>query len=746
MTKSKKKKRNLFKKIFLTLFCIFCVTFFAGTALFAYYAKDAPKLEDSKLEASPSTKIYDSNGKLIYNLGDTKRETISTKDIPQQLKDAIISIEDRRFYKHIGIDPIRIAGAFVSNLQGTSLQGGSTLTQQLIKLSYFSTKESDQTLKRKIQEAWLSIQLEREKSKDQILDYYINKVYMDNNLYGMETAAKTYFGKSLNELSLAQTALLAGMPQAPTTYNPYTNPKAAKNRRDLVLHMMYENGKISKTQLDKATKVSITSGLKKLEKTNQDNNIVDNYVTEVIKEVEKTTGKDPYKSGMKIYTNLNMGAQKYLYELLNDNKQIVYPVDNPHKKGDELKTAVTIMDVNNGGVIAQLGDRDVQGEVQRGQNLAVDGKRDVGSTTKPFTDYAPAIELLHLSTAQRILDEPYFYSDTDMQVHNYDKAYKGTLTMRQALADSRNVPAMKLFDAVGASRIEKFLKDRFDYEIQDGINQASAISQNMSTTKLASIYCSFANGGTYYHPEYVSKIKFSDGTEKVYHKEGKKALSSGTAYMMTDMMKNIISPQGLAAKAYIPSVIQAGKTGTSNYADDVKDKIIGDPNGVPDVSMVGYTTKYCVAVWSGYTNYFQSISPQYQDISQLVYKYMMMYLTKGQSSTNWKMPNTVSRYGNELYLKGYPPTNSLLKSLYPQINKRVNIKPNSKQSNVQNNLPNQSNQVQANRNGQVNNANQQVQNQGQVNGQQVPNQQVNAQYQQQQQVQRQQAQQQQIAQ
>ena len=694
MTKQKKKKRNTFKKIFLTLFCLFCFTFFAGTAVFAYYAKDTPKLEDSKLSVPPSTKIYDSKGKLIYNLGDAKRETVSKDDIPQQLKDAIVSIEDRRFYKHIGIDPIRIAGAFVSNLRGTSLQGGSTLTQQLIKLSYFSTKEEDQTLKRKVQEAWLSIKLERTKSKDQILDYYINKVYMDNHLYGMETAAKTYFGKSLKKLSLAQTALLAGMPQAPTTYNPYTNPEMAKNRRNTVLYAMYENGKISKEQYDKASKVPITSGLKKLKTDDtKNNNMVDNYVTEVIKETEKTTGKDPYTSGMKIYTNIDMGAQKYLFNLLNDNKTVVYPVQNPHVKGDELKTAVTVMDVDSGKVIAQLGDRDVEGEVQRGQNLAVDGKRDVGSTTKPFTDYAPALELLHLSTAQQIVDEPYFYSDTNMQVYDYDNVYKGTMSMRAALIDSRNVPAMKLFDAVGANKIKKFLKDRFDYEIDGGINQASAISQNMSTLKLASIYSAFANGGTYYKPYYISKIEFTDGTTKEFSKEGHRAISKATAYMITNMLQDVISPTGTASDVYLPGVVQAGKTGTSNYEKKVRDKIIGDKDGVPDVSMVGYTTKYCVAVWSGYTNYFQSLSPEYQHISQEVYKNMMEYLTKGNAPERWTMPSDVVKINGELYQKGYTTNTGLLKSQYKQINKRVNVSGTKKNDDADSNYLTNSSQT-----------------------------------------------------
>ena len=644
---------HILRNILLGFLFVFCVVFLAGTAVFAYYVKDTPKLEISKLVEQPATKIYDSNGKLIQTLGDAQHDTIKTQDVPQQLKDAIVSIEDRRFYHHIGVDPIRIIGAFFSNLSGNSLQGGSTLTQQLIKLSYFSTKEQDQTLKRKVQEAWLAIQLERKCSKDQILDYYINRVYMDNQLYGMQTAAKDYYGKSLNDLSLAQTALLAGMPQAPTIYNPYTNPKEAEKRRNMVLDAMYDNKKISKAECDAAKQVPIDDGLKKFEpKKNKNNVAADNYITEVLAEAKKRTGKDPYTSGMKIYTNLDTDAQNYLYNLVNDNTLVNYPENNPDVKGDEMKTAVTVMDVHNGRVLAQIGDRDNGQDVQRGLNLAVSGRRDVGSTVKPFTDYAPAIEYLHYSTAKKVIDKPYYYADTKMKVNDYDNIYKGEMTMREALIDSRNVPAMKFFDAVGANRVKKFLKDGFDYSIYGGIDQSSAISQEMSSLQLASIYTAFANGGTYYKPYYINKIQFSDGEVENYDQQGQRAMSNATAYMITSMLKDVIK-EGTGTTAQIPGLYQAGKSGTSNYAKKVQNKIIGDKTGVPDVSFVGYTTDYCVSVWSGYSNYFCSIAKPYQHISQEVYRYMMSYMYQNKMSTDWVKPDDVVQIGNQLYVKGY---------------------------------------------------------------------------------------------
>ena len=192
-----KKKKPLWLKILLSLIACFFIALIAGATVFFAYARTAPKLSEQKLQSTGSTVIYDSNGKKVMSLGTENRTYVSEKNIPQQLKDAIVSIEDRRFYKHHGVDPLRIISAAFSNATGSSgLQGGSTLDQQLIKLSYFSTKSSDQTLKRKAQEAWLAINLDRKYTKNQILTFYVNKVYMGEGCYGMQTAAKYYDGKT----------------------------------------------------------------------------------------------------------------------------------------------------------------------------------------------------------------------------------------------------------------------------------------------------------------------------------------------------------------------------------------------------------------------------------------------------------------------------------------------------------------------------------------------------------------------
>ncbi|MFC0233043.1 PBP1A family penicillin-binding protein [Vagococcus entomophilus] len=654
---SKKPKRNFFLRALLILIFAGCVCFLCGVGLFWYYAKDAPALKESKLEDTRSSKVYDVKGNLILELGEKKRSTITPTEIPQQLKDAITSIEDKRFYKHIGVDPIRILGATLSNVRGGNLQGGSTLTQQLIKLSYFSTKEQDQTIKRKAQEAWLSIQLERKKSKDEILTYYINKVYMSNGLYGMETAAETYYNKKLGQLSLAQTALIAGMPQAPSDYDPTLKDakkqKATKERRDTVLSEMYKDKKITKTEYDKAINTPITDGVVEQKTTSDSRKVVDNYLKEVIAEVQKKTKKNPYTDGMNIYTNIDMDAQNYLYNLVNSSEYINFPSDN-------FQTAVTMMDVKTGQVRAQIGSRKVADGVLLGDNLATSSVRDAGSTVKPITDYGPAIEYLNYSTGTTVYDGPYKFEGTDISVNNYDHAYKGTMTIRNALIDSRNVPAAKTLMAVGLDKSSEFLKG-LGITYKDGLQKSSAIQGALSSLKLTAAYSAFANGGTYYTPYYVNKVVYPNGQEEDFEPKGVRAMKESTAYMITDMLKDVIA-EGTGRNAQIAGLIQAGKTGTSNYTDDVQ--IIGDQNGSPDSTFVGYTTNYAIGVWTGNKNYNESISSADSKISSSIYRYMMSHISQNLETQDWTQPDSVTKYGSELYVKGHVPVTSSSTSYY----------------------------------------------------------------------------------
>ena len=644
-------KKGLFIKILLGILSFFCILFLAGVGLFWYYAKDAPELTDKKLDATVSSKLYTQDGELFEDLGAEKREKISANELPKTLEDAIVSVEDRRFYKHIGVDPIRIIGSALSNFTSGGLQGGSTLTQQLIKLSFFSTSAEDQTLKRKDQEAWMAVRLEQKKSKQEILTYYVNKVYMSNGLYGMETASEMYFGKKLSELSLPQTALLAGMPQAPSAYDPYVYPDQAKKRRDTVLYTMLQNEKISQTEYDQAVNVPVTDGLQELTQSDDNTKIVDNYVKEVINEVQEKTDKNVYTDGLEIYTNLDLDAQKKLYDIVNTDQYVSYP-------DDEMQVASTLIDTNTGKVKAQIGGRHIAEDVTLGNNLAVNTSRDFGSTMKPVTDYGPAFEYLKYSTGKTITDAPYNYEGTSTPVGNWDNQYMGTITLRQALYLSRNVPAVKLFNEVGSDKVASFLKNLgIEYST---IHQSNAISSNTeeqdgtkygaSSLKMAAAYAAFANGGTYYKPQYVNKIVFQDGTEETYEPDGKTAMSPETAYMITDILKDTIT-EGTGTNAQIAGLYQAGKTGTSNYTDDEYAKL-GISSGVyPDILFAGYTPNYSISVWTGYNNKMTPVTSESSHVASDVYRELMQYVSANVTNTDWEMPSGLIRVGGELYYK-----------------------------------------------------------------------------------------------
>ncbi|UEC08027.1 PBP1A family penicillin-binding protein [Enterococcus faecium] len=644
-------KKGLFIKILLGILSFFCILFLAGVGLFWYYAKDAPELTDKKLDATVSSKLYTQDGELFEDLGAEKREKISANELPKTLEDAIVSVEDRRFYKHIGVDPIRIIGSALSNFTSGGLQGGSTLTQQLIKLSFFSTSAEDQTLKRKAQEAWMAVRLEQKKSKQEILTYYVNKVYMSNGLYGMETASEMYFGKKLSELSLPQTALLAGMPQAPSAYDPYVYPDQAKKRRDTVLYTMLQNEKISQTEYDQAVNVPVTDGLQELTQSDDNTKIVDNYVKEVINEVQEKTDKNVYTDGLEIYTNLDLDAQKKLYDIVNTDQYVSYP-------DDEMQVASTLIDTNTGKVKAQIGGRHIAEDVTLGNNLAVNTSRDFGSTMKPVTDYGPAFEYLKYSTGKTITDAPYNYEGTSTPVGNSDNQYMGTITLRQALYLSRNVPAVKLFNEVGSDKVASFLKNLgIEYST---IHQSNAISSNTeeqdgtkygaSSLKMAAAYAAFANGGTYYKPQYVNKIVFQDGTEETYEPDGKTAMSPETAYMITDILKDTIT-EGTGTNAQIAGLYQAGKTGTSNYTDDEYAKL-GISSGVyPDILFAGYTPNYSISVWTGYNKKMTPVTSESSHVASDVYRELMQYVSANVTNTDWEMPSGLIRVGGELYYK-----------------------------------------------------------------------------------------------
>ena len=639
------------KYIGITFLTLFIALFLLGGGVFLYFVSKAPALSESKLVATTSSKIYDNKNELIADLGSERRVNAQANEIPTDLVKAIVSIEDHRFFDHRGVDTIRIMGAALRNLQGKGgLQGASTLTQQLIKLTYFSTSTADQTLSRKAQEAWLAVQLEQKATKQEILTYYINKVYMSNGNYGMQTAAQNYYGKDLKDLSLPQLALLAGMPQAPNQYDPYSHPEAALERRNLVLSEMKGQKYISAEDYEKAINTPITDGLQSLKSANSYPAYMDNYLKEVIDQVEQETGYNLLTTGMDVYTNVDKDVQQRLWDVYNTDEYVAYP-------DDELQVASTIVDVTNGKVIAQLGARHQSSNVSFGVNQAVETNRDWGSTMKPITDYAPALEYgVYDSTASIVHDVPYNYPGTDTPVYNWDHGYFGNITVQYALQQSRNVTAVETLNKVGLDRAKTFLNGLgIDYP---SMLYANAISSNTtesnkkygaSSEKMAAAYAAFANGGTYHKPMYINKIVFSDGSEKEFSDAGTRAMKETTAYMMTEMMKTVLL-YGTGRGAYLPWLPQAGKTGTSNYTDEEIEKYIKNAGYVaPDEMFVGYTRKYAMAVWTGYSNRLTPIIGDGFLVAGKVYLSMITYLSEDDNPGDWTMPDGLYRNGEFVF-------------------------------------------------------------------------------------------------
>ena len=671
-------KKKLWKKILIGVASFVAIAIIAIVAIFAYYGATAPTIQASDLEGATETKILDKDGELIYSLGGEKRDLITSEQVPQLLKDAITSIEDKRFYSHMGIDPIRIAGSFLRNAKaGQITQGGSTITQQLVKLAVFSTKKEDQTYKRKIQEIMLALQLERNYSKEQILTYYLNKVYMANNVYGFGTASHYYFNKELSELSLPQVALLAGMPQAPTSYDPYANADQAKERRDLVLYSMKENGKITKEQYDQAVATPITDGLIAHDNNVNSNDkalVYDSFVTMVLKEVQEKTGLDPYNDGLTIETTIDSKAQQKLYDIVNTNDYIKYV-------NDKIQNAVVMLDTKTGAVRAVNGGR--KQTTLLGYNRATDNSRSTGSTIKPVIDYGPAIEYLNYSTGQTIMDQKTTYSN-GVELNNWDFSHKGAMTLRTALVYSRNTTALQTFKAVGEKDIKSFLNN-LDIQIkndgQDYLVESNSIGADISPIKMAAAYATFGNYGNYSKPYTVTKVTTRDGQVTEFKPEQKQAMKDSTAYMITDVLKDSFK-YGFATQAAIPGLPTAAKTGSSNYTVEQK-RAMGASDYediIPDSWFIGYSTDYTISAWTGYDNPYEQgggVDTTEQEYSRLIYYYLMKYMAESSSGDDWVQPDSVVKQqieigsdplslpgprtpanmiATELFVKGHVPT------------------------------------------------------------------------------------------
>jgi len=629
-------KKPLWKKIFLiTAIAVLAIGIGIG-ALFTYYIATAPDIDASKLDTPYASQIYDKDGELIANLGSKKRTKVEYEELPQVLIDAVLSTEDARFFDHPGVDIWRVGGALVANVtNGFGSEGASTITQQLVEKSFLSPEKK---ISIKVQEMWLALQLEREYSKEEILEMYLNKIYYGNGAYGVGKASELYFGKTdLSELTLPEAAILAGLPQRPSGYNPFKNPELTKDRMNTVLSLMVNNGKISENEAEEARQVDIPS---LLTDDTPDPTPYQAFLQQVRKEVEeKVEGADIYTDGLKVYTTIDTDAQDHVEHLLSEDSPINYPapVTGPDGEEAKMKAGMTVLDTETGAIRAIGGARG--GMENDGLNYATDISRQPGSTFKPIIDYGPAIENKQWSTYHQLNDDgPYDIAGSDKQINTWANQYYGWVSMRYALQQSLNVPAVKTFDEVGASNAKQFAEGLGISFGDSKIQLTDAIGGGIGTNplELAGAYRAFANSGVYNEPYAVTKVELPDSGRTVDLKpEPETAMSESTAYMITDMLKTVIT-EGTGTQANVPGLPDAGKTGTTT-----REGI----EGSPDSWFSGYTTNYTISVWTGYNN--NNIALPDTKIPHALYKSTMSELSKDVETPDFTKPDSVVEVGVE---------------------------------------------------------------------------------------------------
>lgn len=577
-----KQKKVIEFKLILTIFIIaFFIILGVFIGIFLNFMQDIPEIADLKnYKPNLTTSIYDDKGELISQLYTEQRTMVKISDIPVTLQNAIIAKEDPNFYYHSGFDIKGIIRASINNLMHKKVvEGASTITQQLAR-NLFLTREK--TFSRKIKELILSIQIEKYYTKQEILELYCNQIYFGHGAYGVEAAARTYFGKNVSELTLPECAMLAALPQAPSQIDPYKNPEIALEKRNIVLNKMLEHGYISENEKKQAESTPII--LSKFEVKN-----APYFVEYVRQQLEATYGNSIYKSGLKVYTTLNMQMQNIAQKLFSTH------INNLQKKIEsslgktldkKLQGAMIAIDPNTGYIKVMIGGVDFS---ESEFNRAVQAKRQTGSAFKPIV-YTAAIES-GFRVSDILLDSPVVFKNEDgtsWKPENFTGKFSGPIIILNALTHSINVATVKLANQIGLANIKKYAR-KLGITSPLGNDYTVALgSSSLSLLELTNAFAVFANGGMLVEP--LSILSVRDDSGKILEQRSVKiseAISPSTAYIMTFMLENVINKgtakiirqMGFTAPC-------AGKTGTTNDHTDAW--------------FIGYTPDIVVGIWIGF--------------------------------------------------------------------------------------------------------------------------------------------------
>ena len=519
--------------------------------------------------------IYDGQSDVVTLLhGVQDRTWVSISELQPSTVYAFISAEDARFFEHEGVDVIRIAGAVVADIKaGSYVQGASTISQQLIKLSHLT---SEKTISRKAEEAALAYEMERQYSKEDILEMYLNYVYFGGGYYGIEAAAEGYFGVHASDLTLDQSAMLAGILKSPSGYAPHINYAASINRRNNILRLMRDYGYITDDEKKQAS-----AGRPTIlhDKNEEYSGYYTDAVTKSAAALMGITVDELIRGGYSIYSAMDSDIQHYCEEMFKNGE--LFPAE-------DSEAAIVVLEPSTGMVVAMVGGRSYTGGISF--NRATDIRRQPGSVIKPVIAYAPAFEYLNYTAADMILDEETTFADYTPS--NYGNKYYGWVTVREAVTKSLNVPAVKTLSAVGVYRAKDFAK-RCGIEFDDKDDSLAlalgGFTYGVSPLQIAGAYSCFASGGIYNTPTLIKKITDRNGlTVYEYRQDNRRVMSEANAYILTSMLKSVVT-EGTGHRLNTLDIPIAGKTGT-----------VGLANGNRDAWMAGYTPEYTAVVWQGY--------------------------------------------------------------------------------------------------------------------------------------------------